>query len=239
MSANDQKAVAIVSGGLDSSVMAYTLKDQGYDLQLLSFNYGQRHYRELDYAVMMASRLGASWSLVDLSSITSLLIGSSQTDTSVEVPHGHYAAENMKTTVVPNRNAMMLSIAYAVAVAQHAGVVAFGAHTGDHAIYPDCRPSFVRSLNQALYIGNEGYADPEVTLLAPFLGLTKDQIVSRGAELNVPFELTWSCYEGNAIHCGKCGTCVERREAFILAGVKDPTVYECSIDETLALLATE
>ena len=236
--ATDSKAVVIVSGGLDSTVMAYILRDQGYDLQLLSFNYGQRHKRELAYAANMADRLRVPWNLIDLSSVTELLTGSSQTDTSVEVPHGHYAAENMKTTVVPNRNAMMLSIAYAVAVAQHRGVVAFGAHTGDHAIYPDCRPSFVRSLNQALYVANEGYADPEVTILAPLLGMTKDQIVSRGAELGVPFEATWSCYEGNVIHCGKCGTCVERREAFVLANVKDPTAYECSLDETLALLAT-
>ena len=219
------RAIAIVSGGLDSVTLAHTLKAEGYDLHLLSFDYGQRHAKELDFAQRCAETLGAQWSLVDLSTVTPLMAGSALTDT-VPVPHGHYAAENMRATVVPNRNAIMLAIAYAAAVSQQAHAVAIGAHGGDHFIYPDCRPEFINAFDAMERLAVRGHAVPNLRLLAPFLRISKADIVRQGAALGVDYAVTWSCYEGGALHCGKCGTCVERKEAFKLAGVVDPTIYQ-------------
>lgn len=221
----NKKAIAIVSGGLDSVTLAYLLKSEGYDLHLLSFNYGQRHKKELDYARKCAERLGAQHDIIDLSAVTPFLKGSSLTDT-IDVPEGHYAAPNMAVTVVANRNAMMLSIAYAVAVAEGAEVVATGVHAGDHPIYPDCRPTFIAAFDEMERIATEGYSHPGLRLVAPFVNIGKHDIVKLGAELGVPYEDTWSCYKGGNKHCAHCGTCVERVEAFKLAGVTDPTEYE-------------
>jgi 7-cyano-7-deazaguanine synthase len=217
-----RRAVAIVSGGLDSVTLAYLLQAQGYALQLLSFNYGQRHRKEIECARLCAQRLNVPHHEIDLTSLTPLLTGSSLTD-AVDVPDGHYAEATMRATVVPNRNAIMLSIAGGVAVARGAEFVAFGAHGGDHFIYPDCRPEFVVTFNAMLRKANEGFG--EVQVLAPFLNATKAAIVSKGHGLGVPFGDTWSCYKGGEIHCGECGTCTERREAFTLARLPDPTVY--------------
>ena len=222
----ERRVVAVVSGGLDSTTMAYSLRAQGYSLVAISFDYGQRHRKELTFAEQVAADLDAPWTLIDLhaAGLTSLLTGSALTDDTVTIPDGHYADESMKITVVPNRNAIMLSIACALAVTREAGAVAFGAHTGDHFIYPDCRPEFVRAFEAMVSVAVEGLASIEV--LAPFLSMTKTDIVKLGDELKVPFERTWSCYKGGALHCGTCGTCVERREAFVQADVMDPTVYE-------------
>jgi 7-cyano-7-deazaguanine synthase len=222
----DRRVVAVVSGGLDSTTMAYSLRAQGYALTTISFDYGQRHRKELEFAEQMAADLGAPWTLIDLhaAGLTSFLTGSALTDQTVTVPDGHYADESMRITVVPNRNAIMLSIACALAVTREAGAVAFGAHTGDHFIYPDCRPEFVRAFETTVNIAVDGLASIEI--LSPFLSMTKTDIVQLGDELQVPFERTWSCYKGGALHCGKCGTCFERREAFAQARVADPTVYE-------------
>ena len=222
----ERRAVAVVSGGLDSTTMAYALRAQGYALDAISFDYGQRHRKELEYAERMSEDLEAPFTLLDLhaAGLTSVLTGSALTDESVTIPDGHYADESMRITVVPNRNAIMLSIACALAVTRDAGTVAFGAHTGDHFIYPDCRPEFVRAFESMVNIAVEGLASIEV--LAPFLSMTKADIVTLGAELHVPLERTWSCYKGGAVHCGTCGTCYERREAFALAHVVDRTVYE-------------
>ncbi|MEU7316511.1 7-cyano-7-deazaguanine synthase QueC [Streptomyces sp. NPDC007083] len=218
-------AVLIFSGGLDSAVTAYKLRHEGVTVSLLSFNYGQRHVKELAHAANLADQLGASHDIVDLTSLTRILGGSALTDPASEVPHGHYRAETMRSTVVPNRNAIMLEIAAGAAVAAGADAVAFGAHSGDHAIYPDCRPEFFTLIEASMKAGNDGHMVPDFQLVAPFLQLTKADIVREGARLGVPFELTWSCYEGGEVHCGACGTCVERREAFAEAGVADPTVY--------------
>lgn len=218
------RAIAIVSGGLDSVTLAHYLSNQGHVLHLLSFNYGQRHVKELEYAAKCAADLSARYDVIDLSTLTPFLSGSALTD-NIAVPEGHYAAPNMRLTVVPNRNAIMLSIAYAVAVAEGATVVATGVHAGDHPIYPDCRPEFIEAFDQMERHATDGYAADGLHLYAPFVHMTKAEIVALGAALFVPYEQTWSCYRGDIAHCGVCGTCVERREAFQLAGVADPTIY--------------
>lgn len=219
-----ERAVIIVSGGMDSVTLAYLLASEGYGLHFLSVDYGQRHKKELAYAERCAKRLGASFEVADMSSIGQLLSGSALTD-DVEVPHGHYAAENMAVTVVPNRNAIMLSVAYGVAVARHASLVACAVHAGDHFVYPDCRPEFIEAFDYMQRRAVEGFGNPELRLHAPFMNKTKAEIVEVGAKLNVPYEDTWSCYEGGDLHCGLCGTCYERKEAFQLANVPDPTEY--------------
>jgi 7-cyano-7-deazaguanine synthase len=210
---------------MDSTVLAYQSKNAGYDQHLLSFFYGQRHRKELQRAAQTAIDLGAFHSLINLSDVTALFTGSSLTDKSVAVPEGHYAEDNMRLTVVPNRNAIMLSIAWGVAVAEGAVVVAYGAHAGDHAQYPDCRTAFIDVFEQAMEIGNEGMGNPNLFLYTPFAWLSKAQIVEEGLKLNVRFENTWSCYKGEELSCGRCGTCVERLEAFDIVGAVDPLVY--------------
>jgi 7-cyano-7-deazaguanine synthase len=217
--------IAVVSGGLDSVVLAHLLKSEGHDLHLVSFDYGQRHVKELEYARHCAARLGASHDVVDLKALGRVLGGSALTDESIPVPHGHYAAPSMAITIVPNRNTILLAIAYGVAVARNAQLVATAVHAGDHFIYPDCRPLFIEKFDEMQRVAVEGCGDANLKLHAPFVEKTKAQIVEIGARLGVPFEETWSCYEGGARHCGRCGTCVERRESFELAGVFDPTEY--------------
>ncbi len=217
-------AVAVVSGGMDSVTLAYLLASEDYNLRLLSVDYGQRHKKEIGYAKGCAERIGASFDLADISGVGRLLPGSALTD-NIEVPHGHYAAENMAATVVPNRNAIMLAIAYGVAVAYEAVLVACAVHAGDHYVYPDCRPGFVEAFDRMQRTAVEGFGDPNLRLHAPFVEKTKAQIVQIGTALGVPYEETWSCYEGGELHCGLCGTCNERQEAFRLAGTPDPTEY--------------
>lgn len=212
--------ILIYSGGLDSSTLLYHLRARGDRVRCLGVDYGQRHRRELDAARTICERTEVEFRLADLRSITPLLAGSALTD-AVAVPHGHYAEESMKVTVVPNRNMILLSLAIAWAVSVKADAVAYAAHAGDHTIYPDCRPEFVEAMERAAALCDWH----RVTIDRPFVNLTKADIVRRGAELGVPYEWTWSCYEGGERHCGKCGTCTERREAFAGAGVTDPTEY--------------
>ena len=223
---NDRVAVAVVSGGLDSAVLTHHLRNHGWDLRLLSFDYGQRHAKELDCARTLAAALDVRHDVVDLTSVGRLLAGSALTDDAVDVPDGHYTDDTMKATIVPNRNAILLAIAFGHAVAVEADIVATAVHAGDHPIYPDCRPEFVHAFEKVARVGNEGFGHPAMRVEAPFLHLDKVDIVKRGAALGVPFAETWSCYRGGERHCGRCGTCVERREAFSLAGVDDPTAYE-------------
>ena len=219
------RAIAIVSGGLDSVTLAYLLHSQNYDLHLIAFDYGQKHRKELEFARICAQDLNADFDTVDLSGFGKLIGGSALTDANIAVPHGHYAAPNMSITVVPNRNAIFLALAYGAAVAQNANRVAIGVHGGDHFVYPDCRPAFIESFEQMEKLANQGFGAPDLELYAPFTATDKTGIVREGARLGVPFEKTWSCYEGGTLHCGKCGTCVERIEAFADAGVNDPTIY--------------
>lgn len=215
-------AITVLSGGMDSTVLAYYATSVYATVDLVSVDYGQRHRKELEYAARTATVLGCRHDIVDLSGVRRLLTGSALTD-DLEVPHGHYAEDNMATTVVPNRNATLISVAYMAGVARSATAVLVGVHAGDHFVYPDCRPEFVGQLGRALATGNEGFAQPE--LLAPFVHNTKTDICRLGGRLGVDWRNTWSCYEGGDVHCGRCGTCVERREAFLDADVEDPTEY--------------
>ncbi|KWW97750.1 7-cyano-7-deazaguanine synthase [Carbonactinospora thermoautotrophica] len=223
-------AVVIASGGLDSTAVAYWLADQGSELLLVSFDYGQRHRIELDHARRIAETLNARHEIVDLTSVGRLLTGSALTDANVPVPDGHYTDVSMRSTVVPNRNALMLDVAVGAAVAAGADAVALGIHAGDHPIYPDCRPAFLDAYARLAKVANEGFLVAGFRVLAPFLCSSKADIVRTAAALGVPFELTWSCYKGGPTHCGVCGTCTERREAFTLAGVPDPTTYASAED---------
>ncbi|MFT4185008.1 MAG: 7-cyano-7-deazaguanine synthase QueC [Rhizobium sp.] len=216
------KTIVICSGGLDSVSLAHRIAAQHQLVGLLSFDYGQRHCKELDFAAACAKRLGVPHQIIDITAIGKHLTGSALTD-DVAVPDGHYAEETMKATVVPNRNAIMLSIAFGLAAAQKADAVAVAVHGGDHFIYPDCRPGFIDAFQQMQNQALDGYAS--VSLHAPYVNISKADIVSDGARHGTPFAETWSCYKGGARHCGRCGTCVERREAFHLAGVEDPTEY--------------
>lgn len=228
-------AIAIFSGGLDSTTLVYDMLERGYTPHCLSFDYGQKHKKELVYAFITCEKLGLRHEVIDLSGITSLIDTSALLDDGIPIPEGHYAADNMAQTVVPNRNMMMLSIAGAVAVAEKAVTIGIGVHAGDHAVYPDCRPEFTELVSQALWVGNEGFhnfgarkgeEDEYGTfwgvLYAPFLQKSKADIAYRALELNVPLHETWSCYKGAAIHCGRCGTCVERLEAIDEATGRHP-----------------
>lgn len=220
------KTVLIYSGGLDSTVLLYYLKYKlGHEVvRCLSVDYNQRHKKELIHATEICRRLSVEHRVADISANRFLFVGSSQTSLDAPVPDGHYAEESMKITVVPNRNMVMLSLATAWAIATKSNFVAYGAHAGDHAIYPDCRPEFTEAMEDAMRLCDWH----SVKLLRPFLyptPMNKADIVKLGTELGVPFGNTWSCYKGGEKHCGQCGTCVERREAFQLAGVPDPTEY--------------
>ncbi|MFU8849115.1 MAG: 7-cyano-7-deazaguanine synthase QueC [Opitutales bacterium] len=227
------ETLVIYSGGLDSTVLLYDLHAAGQDLSALSVNYGQRHACELRQAAAICAHLGVPHQVADLSAIQPLLAGSSLTSTEIEVAEGHYTEESMKSTVVPNRNMIFLALATGHALSIGAGQVAYAAHGGDHAIYPDCRNAFADAMAQAMALCDW----KQVELSRPFIDWSKADIVRRGTELGVPFELTWSCYKGGKQHCGRCGTCIERREAFDLAGIADPTDYANDAPSTETLRA--
>ena len=217
------KVIVVCSGGLDSVSLAHRMAAEAQLLGLISFDYGQRHRKELEFAAACAKRLGVFHEIIDMRGIGHRLTGSALTD-DVDVPDGHYAEETMRITVVPNRNAIMLAVAFGVAAARQADAVAIAVHGGDHFIYPDCRPGFIDAFQAMQDHALDGYAS--IRLLAPYVNGSKADIVADGARHHTPFAETWSCYKGGARHCGRCGTCVERREAFHLAGIADPTEYE-------------
>ena len=220
------KTAVVLSGGMDSATLLYDLVSQGHNCTALLFNYSQRHACELGYGTRLCAHQKVPYQLVDLTDVSHLFAGeSSQVNRSVKVPDGHYTQDAMKVTVVPNRNMIMLSLAVGYAVAHGLDNVAYGAHKGDHTIYPDCRESFVVAMQHAI-----GLCDwHPVKLLAPYLAHSKADICKRGSVLGVPFADTWSCYNGDGkTHCGSCATCIERLECFHLAGVPDPTRYDPS-----------
>lgn len=213
-------SVIIVSGGLDSITLLY---DKAETIALaISFDYGQNHSKkELPYAEYHCQKLGIPHITIPLTFMhqyfkSSLLEGAEA------IPEGHYEEENMKSTVVPFRNGIMLAIATGIAESHELKRVYIANHGGDHTIYPDCRPEFIDAMDKATSAGT--FVDVRVE--APYTNISKADIVRRGNALGIDYAKTWSCYKGSEIHCGKCGTCVERKEAFADAGVEDPTEYE-------------
>ncbi len=207
---------------MDSVTLAHKVAQEHELIGLVSFNYGQRHLKELDFARTCADDLGVEHIVIDISGIGRQLSGSALTD-DVAVPDGHYAEETMRITVVPNRNAIMLAIAFGIAAARGAEAVATAVHGGDHFIYPDCRPGFTEAFEIMQRQALAGVAD--VRLYTPYVHTDKAAIAAEGVRLGVDYTRSWSCYKGGETHCGRCGTCVERREAFHLAGAEDPTTY--------------
>ena len=215
------KVVVLLSGGMDSVTALYEAREHHEIAGAVSFHYGSKHNdREIPFAAYHAGRLGAPHQVIPLAFIGELF----KSDLLVsggEIPKGHYEEESMQKTVVPFRNGIMLSIAAGFAESREAQGLVIAAHAGDHAIYPDCREDFMQAMGDAIRLGT--YAQVEV--LRPFIAMTKADIARRGDTLGVDFAQTWSCYMGGETHCGECGTCVERREAFLVAGLADPTRY--------------
>lgn len=216
------KAVVLLSGGMDSVTALYHTRQTHKVLYALGFDYGSKHnQKELPLARMHCEKLGVEFRTVQLPFINELF-SSALLQSGEAVPDGHYEESIMKKTVVPFRNGIMLSIAAGFAESKEAHSLVIAAHSGDHAIYPDCRSGFMDAMAEAVRLGT--YAG--IRIDRPFIDMNKADIAKRGSELEVDFSKTWSCYKGGDIHCGTCGTCVERREAFLQAGVPDPTAYQ-------------
>jgi 7-cyano-7-deazaguanine synthase len=215
------KTVVLCSGGMDSVTALHWARQRHEVAAAVSFDYGSKHnHREIPCAAEQARRLAVPHQVIALAFINRLF-SSALLASGGAVPEGHYEDATMRQTVVPFRNAIMLSIAAGWAESRGAEALVIAAHGGDHAVYPDCREEFLRAMAEAMRQGT--YAG--IALLRPFIALTKAEIAREGARLGVDFACTWSCYVGGEVHCGKCGTCVERREAFLRAGLPDPTVY--------------
>ena len=216
------KVIVLVSGGMDSVTALYEAVGDHEVLAGLSFDYGSKHnHRELPFAAWHCGHLGIKHEIVKLDFINELF-ASDLLKSGGEIPEGHYEAENMKQTVVPFRNGIMLAVAAGYAESIGAEGIVIAAHSGDHAIYPDCRETFMQPMASAISEGT--YA--RIALIRPFILERKEGIALVGLRLGVDFAQTWSCYKGGIKHCGRCGTCVERKEAFALAGLEDPTDYE-------------
>ena len=216
----EKDSVIIFSGGMDSTTLLYDFRER--IALALSFDYGSRHNaKELAFAKWHCQQLGIPHIIIPLEFMqkyftSSLLIGGE------EIPEVHYADENMKSPVAPFRNGIMLAIAAGMAESRGLKNVMMANHGGDHAIYPDCRSEFVDAMSAAISAGTyEG-----LKILAPYTNITKTDIAVRGKQLGIDYAKTWSCYKGGEKHCGKCGTCVERREALAAAGITDTTEYE-------------
>jgi 7-cyano-7-deazaguanine synthase len=213
-------SVIIVSGGMDSITMLYDYKDS--IAMGISFDYGSNHNaKEIPLAAMHCKRLGIKHITIPLEFMhqyfkSSLLEGADA------IPEGHYADENMKSTVVPFRNGIMLAVAIGIAESNNLTKVLIANHGGDHTIYPDCRPEFIEAIDHAATAGT--YVGAHV--VAPYTNITKADIARKGKELGIDYSETWSCYKGGEHHCGKCGTCVERKEALHEAGIEDTTIYD-------------
>lgn len=213
--------VVIYSGGMDSFTLLNLAKARGYQVYALSFNYGQRHVKELDYARAVCTSLAIPHKVVDIRAMSEVMEGSALTS-DIDVPEGDYAESNMKATVVPNRNMILLSLATGYAVTVGANAVWYGAHGGDHAIYPDCRPEFVQKMDAVCRIANY---EP-VGIDAPFMAMDKGDILAEGLKLHLDYGQAWTCYNGREKACGRCSSCVERLEAFASHGLADPLAYE-------------
>ena len=216
----------MVSGGIDSSTLCYKAVREGYEVFPLTFIYGQKHEREVLSSENICRHLGLRPNVVDLSSISALFGASALTDREVEIPRVPASASNyetLSTTVVPNRNAIFLSLAVAYSQSIGCDIVFYGAHHSDRGVYPDCRAEFVSAFEEAEKLATD---NERLTIVAPFVDMDKSGIVKLGSRLGVPFGDTWSCYVGSRAHCGTCSSCRERKRAFIEAEVGDPTEYE-------------
>tara|TARA_Y100000310_G_scaffold340952_1_gene438480 strand:- start:1746 stop:2438 length:693 start_codon:yes stop_codon:yes gene_type:complete len=225
-----RKAVVVYSGGMDSFTVLHRAIESGAEVYAINFNYGQRHDVEISKAIEVCYDLGLPFKRVNIVALNSLINNSALTG-DIEVPKGHYEDETMKQTVVPNRNMMLLSMAAAYAVNIGATELWYGAHSGDHAIYPDCRPEFVEAMEKVLAIANY---EP-IELVVPFIHGNKQTILEWGMQRELDYSKTWTCYDpqwdglvkrlGEPKACGKCGSCQERLEAFELIGQTDPVEY--------------
>ncbi len=217
--------VLIMSGGVDSTTLLWYLMERYDEIHVITYIYGQRHRKEVEHAKRIVEkakeRAKINHVIADISCIHGLIAKGALTGEE-EVPEGFYTDESQKITIVPNRNMILLAIAVGYAVKVDEREVYYAAHKSDYAIYPDCRKEFVKALDTAVYLAT----DRSVEVKAPFLDMTKAEVVKLGLELRVPYELTWSCYKGEERPCLKCGTCLERTEAFLLNGVKDPALSD-------------
>jgi len=211
------KCVVVLSGGPDSTTVAYWAQNQGYDLYAITFKYGQIATKEVEYASKIAETLRVQIKVIDLSSLKEIFKGvTSLCDESIPL-----TSSFSKPIIVPFRNAIFLSIAVAYAMSIGATKIFYGAQGSDEPFYPDCRKEFYKSFETAAKLGT----DREIILEAPFSNIPKSAIIKLGTELGVPFHLTWSCYLDGSKHCGKCESCVNRKKAFKEAGLHDPTEY--------------
>ncbi|MFI3290969.1 MAG: 7-cyano-7-deazaguanine synthase QueC [Opitutales bacterium] len=210
------KALIVYSGGLDSTVLLHKLAKDDSLAGAISFDYGQKHSKELKYAKFNCEKLGVKHYIIDISSISSIFGANALTDAKTDVPNVAYDRESMAQTVVPNRNMIFMSIAVAKAISLGADSIAYAAHAGDHAIYADCRPEFAEAMQKAIELCDYS----KIQLIRPFINMTKQEIVELGVKLGVDFAKTWSCYNGKDEPCGTCGTCTERILALKNAGVE-------------------
>ncbi len=220
-----RKAVAIVSGGIDSCTLLYDLLNQGFETHALTFAYGQKHSKEIEAAKRITSKLQIDHKIIDISAVKEILNSSALINAIVPVPEVPETVEyydTLKSTVVPNRNSIFLSLAIAYAVNIGANHVYYGAHASDRGVYPDCRREFVDAFAHAERLATDNF---ELKVEAPFVNGKKSDIVRLGNKLGVPFGITWSCYQGGNTHCGTCSSCRERKSAFVDAGIEDPTEY--------------
>jgi len=218
------KAVVLLSGGLDSTTLLYLLKGQCDEVKALTIVYGQKHVREVIAAGQTCKKLGVEWLLLNFTDLKKVVGESALVSKNAEVPEGSYTDETMKQTVVPNRNMILLSVAAAWASTLKFDIIAYAAHAGDHTIYPDCRKPFFTSAETTINIGN--WLDKPMKVLVPFSDMPKTDILKLGISIGADYSLTWTCYKGDLRPCGKCGACVERAEAFRVAGFKDPLLEE-------------
>tara|TARA_B110000211_G_scaffold223011_1_gene272392 strand:+ start:9991 stop:10659 length:669 start_codon:yes stop_codon:yes gene_type:complete len=216
-----KKLVVIYSGGMDSFTALHKAVKEGFDVYALSFDYGQKHNKELICAKNVCTELNVPHKILDIKSISNLFTSSSLVSDDIDVPDGHYEAESMKSTVVPNRNMILISLAIGYAVDIEAEGIWYGAHSGDHLIYPDCRPEFVKVMDQASKVAN---FEP-VYVHAPYLDTDKIGILKDGIKMDLDYSKTWTCYKGQEKACGTCGSCVERLEAFEKNNITDPILY--------------
>ena len=215
------KIILILSGGMDSFTLLHHAINQNYQVECLTFDYGQRHIKEIECAISACNDNNLSNLQIKIANVESIFAESALTSNHIEMPHGSYQEESMQATIVPNRNMLFISHAIAYAISKNIKRVWYGAHAGDHFIYPDCRPEFLSAMNS---VAQKCHTFP-INIEAPFLNFSKAEILKLGLELGLDYSRTWTCYEGKDLACGKCGSCNERLEAFTLNNFIDPLQY--------------